>query len=279
MTNHTDNGKRTYPSGVPCWVDTQQPDLDQATTFYGELFGWSFADAMPAGSAGSYLIASLDGKDVAAIGGTGTGTGTSWRTYIACADAEATCADILRAGGSVVAGPQDVGPAGRTASVADPQGAAFSLWQPARQLGAQLVNVPGTWNFSDLHTPDPDGVLPFYATVFGWEVEADQGAGMVRLPGYGDHLAATIDPDVYERQASVNAPSGFADVVAGLVVSDDSPGWQVRFTVADRDATLGIAERLGGTVVRSTQTRWTKEALIRDPQGAELTVSQFAPQG
>jgi hypothetical protein len=30
---------RTYPHGVPCWVDTEQPDVDAALAFYGGLFG------------------------------------------------------------------------------------------------------------------------------------------------------------------------------------------------------------------------------------------------
>ncbi len=34
--------ERTYPDGVPCWVDTVQPDVGAAITFYGALFGWTF---------------------------------------------------------------------------------------------------------------------------------------------------------------------------------------------------------------------------------------------
>ncbi len=101
---------------------------------------------------------------------------------------------------------------------------------------------------------------------------------MIRLPGYGDHLESTVDPQIRERQAQ--APAGFADVVAG-VGADVSPGgedrWTVRFTVADRDDTVGAAERLGATVLSSADTPWTREAVIRDPQGAELTLSQFTP--
>ena len=74
--------------------------------------------------------------------------------------------------------------------------------------------MPGAWNFSDLRTPDVAASLAFYGEVFGWRVDPDLGAGMIRLPGYGDHLAATIDPDIHERQAF--APPGFADVIAGL---------------------------------------------------------------
>src|SRR5438034_5940684 len=56
-----------YIAGVPCWVDTSQPDPDAAADFYGGLFGWEFEDAMPAGAPGRYLIARLRGADVAAV--------------------------------------------------------------------------------------------------------------------------------------------------------------------------------------------------------------------
>ena len=127
----------------------------------------------------------------------------------------------------------------------------------------------------DRHTTDPGRALGFYSAVFGWECDPGAAAGMVRLPGYGAHLAATVDPDIHERQAS--APPGFADVVAGVAVSRDAPVWRVRFTVADRDASVATAERHGAVVLSSADTPWTREAVIRDPQGAELTVSQFTP--
>ena len=55
---------RTYPHGVPCWIDTEAPDADAAARFYGELFGWTFEYS---GAPGSYLMASLGGQDVAAV--------------------------------------------------------------------------------------------------------------------------------------------------------------------------------------------------------------------
>jgi predicted enzyme related to lactoylglutathione lyase len=270
MTSPTTT-RRRYPHGVPSWVDTEQPDPVAAAHFYGELFGWEVHEVMPAGAPGSYLIATIDGDDVAAIA---PGDGRPcWSTYIACDDADATVAAVLNAGGSVVAGPVDAGPGGRTATCADPQRATLRLWQARRRLGAQLVNRPGTWNFSDLHTADPS-VMGFYSSVFGW-VRDDSAAGMIRVPGYGDHLASTVDPGIYERQSF--APRGFADIVAGLAITDERPGWQVRFTVEDRDDSVERAERLGATVVSSADTEWTREAVIADPQGAILTLSQFSP--
>ena len=38
-----------YIAGVPCWVDTNQPDPDAAAEFYGALFGWETENAMPPG--------------------------------------------------------------------------------------------------------------------------------------------------------------------------------------------------------------------------------------
>jgi predicted enzyme related to lactoylglutathione lyase len=224
------NDKRTYPHGVPCWVDTEQSDLDEATRFYGALFGWRFADAV--------------------------------------------VPKVEAAGGTVVVAPMDIPMAGRFAVFQDHQGAFFSVWQAGAHTGAQLVNEPGTWSWNELNTRDVEGSKAFYSAVFGWETELHTGSGMVRLPGYGDHLASTVDPGIYERQAG--APPGFADVVAGIAVTDRRLGWQVRFSVADRDDSVATAERHGAVVLSSADTPWTREAVIRDPQGAELTLSQFA---
>jgi uncharacterized protein len=271
---------RSYPHGVTCWIDTEQPDLDAAGRFYTGLFGWTLTDAMPAGASPPYLIATLDGQDVGAIGAAADGT-AAWNTYVAVDDAEATAAAIREAGGTVVAGPADAGPAGRTATCLDPAGVQFRLWQAGKRPGAQIANTPGTWNFSDLHTPDRDAAMAFYTPVFGWRaVDMEQGAGtMIQVPGYGDHLAATVDPGIRERQSG--APPGFADVIGGLAITGagERAHLHVCFTVADRDASAATAERLGATIVRSSDDLWTKNALVRDPQGAEFTVSQFTPPG
>jgi predicted enzyme related to lactoylglutathione lyase len=267
---------RTYPHGVTSWIDTEQPDPRAAAEFYAALLGWTLTEAVPPGAPGSYLIAGLDGQDVAAIA---PGDGPAgWNTYIAVDDADRTAAAIADGGGTVLSEPADVGPAGRMAACADPQGARFRLWQAARRPGAQLTNAPGTWNFSDLHTPDPAAALAFYQPVFGWVADQMPGAGaMVRVPGYGDHLAATVDPDIHERQK--HAPPGFADVIGGLQPAADGepPHWHVVFAVADRDASAATAESLGAQVVQSSEDLWTRKALLRDPQGAEFTVSQFTP--
>ena len=48
-----------YIPGVPCWIDTTQPDPGAAVAFYSGLFGWEFEDVMPPGSPGKYFIGRL----------------------------------------------------------------------------------------------------------------------------------------------------------------------------------------------------------------------------
>lgn len=280
MASGTADNPHTYPQGVTCWIDLQVPDAPDAAAFYGDLLGWETHDALPPEVPASYLIATLDGLDAAAIEPREGGR-AFWLTYIAVDDVDATVPRLVGAGGTLVDGPYDAGPGGRWAEVRDPQGAVFRLWQARNRLGSQVNNVPGSWNFSDLHTPDVGRDLGFYRTVFGWEMEdmgPDAGA-MIKVPGYGDHLQATVDPDIRVRQAG--APEGFADAIGGAVGLErgEDPHWHVTFSVSDRDASARRAESLGATVVRTREGMWANTARVRDPWGAELTLSQFVASG
>ena len=57
-----------YIQGVPCWVDTSQPDPEAAAEFYRGLFGWELEDVMPPGSDAKFFMARIRGGDVAAVG-------------------------------------------------------------------------------------------------------------------------------------------------------------------------------------------------------------------
>jgi len=62
--------REEYPAGVPCWVETLQPDPRAARDFDGPLFGWEFAGPgfMPGDLPGEYFVARVEGRDVAGIG-------------------------------------------------------------------------------------------------------------------------------------------------------------------------------------------------------------------
>lgn len=280
--------QRTYPEGVPSWVDTEQPDVEAAMAFYGAVLGWTFAPATPPGTPFRYVIAQLDGADVAGLGGPaeapGAGDGVvgaegapTWNTYVAVEDADAAAARVADLGGTVTQPPTAAGEGGRSVVATDPSGAQVRLWEARNRLGAQVANAPGSWNFSELHTADRDAAVRFYGALFGWQLDDVGFATLVRRPGYGDHLAATTDPGIRERQAQGDAPLGFEDAVAWWLPlgPGERPRWSVTFAVADRDATADLVLRHGGTVLHTGDNAWTRTALVRDPQGAELTVSQF----
>jgi uncharacterized protein len=275
-----------YIPGVPCWVDTSQPDPEAAVDFYSGLFGWEFEDVMPPGSPGKYFIARIRGGDVAAVGSIPEGSPpmAMWNTYVWVESADETASKVLDAGGTVLMEPFDIMESGRMAVFADPEGAAFCAWQAKEHKGARIVNEHGSLNFNGLNTRDPEGAKAFYGSIFGWQTLVLPGDfEMWTLPGYGDHLEQG-NPGLREGMAEMGAPAGFEDVVASLnPIPDDQPDtpphWDVTFAVDDADAIAQKASQLGGQVILPPfDAPWVRMTVIADPQGATFTASKFVPE-
>lgn len=275
-----------YIPGVPCWIDTSQPDPESAVAFYRDLFGWEFENVMPPGSEGKYFIARIRGGNVAAVGSVPEGAppAATWNTYIWVDSADGAASTVSDAGGAVVMEPFDVMDAGRMAVVTDREGAAFCVWQAKENKGAQIVNEHGSLNFNDLNSRDVEAAKSFYGSLFGWQT-LDMGGGFQAwtLPGYGDYLERD-NPGLREQMATVGAPKGFEDVVASLIqIGDDQPDvpphWGVTFGVDDADAIADKATSLGGNVlVPPFDAPWIRSTVIVDPQGATFTANKFVPE-
>ena len=275
-----------YIPGVPCWVDTSQPDPDAAVAFYRDLFGWEFEDVLPPGSEGKYFIARIRGGDVAAVGSVPEGAppAAMWNTYVWVESADETASKVADSGGRIVTEPFDVMDSGRMAVFTDPEGTAFCIWQANEHKGARIVNEHGSLNFNDLNTRDAGAAKSFYGSVFGWRtLELEGGFEMWTLPGYGDYLERD-NPDLRKQMAEADAPAGFEDVVASIVpLGDDRPDvpphWGVTFAVDDADVIADKAAELGGTVVAPPfDAPWVRMTVISDPQGATFTASKFVPE-
>src|ERR671934_1900498 len=95
-----------YIAGVPCWIDTSQPEPEAALPFYSGLFGWEFEDVMPPDSPGKYFIGRIGGGDVAAVGSQPEGSPPTavWNTYIWVDSADETRSKVADAGGGGAAG-------------------------------------------------------------------------------------------------------------------------------------------------------------------------------
>src|SRR5437879_9814016 len=95
-----------YIPGVPCWIDTSQPDPEAAVEFYSGLFGWEFEDVMPPDSPGKYFIARVRGGDVAAVGWQPEGGPpmAGWNTYMWVERGDDEACNVTADNGSVAMG-------------------------------------------------------------------------------------------------------------------------------------------------------------------------------
>ena len=140
--------------------------------------------------------------------------GPAWNTYVERAETRTrSVAKVEAAGGTVVAAPFDIGDGGADGRVRRPRGRARSAsGRPGSMAGAQLVNAPGSWNWSDLETRDIEAAKAFYGAVFGWEFgEVDLGQGpnaMIRVPGLRRATSTTLTPGTLEQpQVDGGAPA------------------------------------------------------------------------
>ena len=268
--------REDYPAGVPCWVDTSQPDPVDAARFYSGLFGWQAEDAMPPDAGTHYYMARIGGRDVAAISSQPPGAPPQamWNTYIRVESADDAAARVREAGGRVLSEPFDVFDAGRMGVFADPEGAVFCVWQPGSHRGSAAVNEHGAVNFNNLHTDDVEAARAFYGAVFGWTT-IDAGSPMWALPGYGDHLEE-LNPGLRAGMKQMGAPEGFENVVATILPREGGPArWSVTFAVDDVDAIAARARELGGSVLAEPQNApWVRFALLAERQSRWRAASQ-----
>ena len=99
-------------------------DLDGASSFYGEMFGWE-VEPIEVGGRPVYASVKLDGRLVAGMLPSQGGQ-PHWIPYFGAEDVEVTAQRAGELGGEALSGPVAV-PAGRFVALRDPHGAAFMV--------------------------------------------------------------------------------------------------------------------------------------------------------
>jgi predicted enzyme related to lactoylglutathione lyase len=112
--------------GSLCWTELATSDVDEARRFYSGLFGWAYRKS---GGTDDYTEIAA-GKDF--VGGIlpiekDREETPAWSPYFRVADCDVAVADAKALGARVFAGPTDLPNVGRTAFLADPQGATFAV--------------------------------------------------------------------------------------------------------------------------------------------------------
>jgi len=247
-----------FQPGLPSWADLSTPDVDESSSFYGELLGWEAKEAGDSEETGGYRLFLKDDKQVAGLMRIQQeGQPPSWNTYISVSDADEITDKVKEADGEVIVEPMDVMDLGRMAFFADPTGAAFGVWQAKEHTGADVVSEPGAVAWHQVNTRDPEKAREFYEAVFGWNCERLETGGR----------------DYWEWQLE-----GGKSVGGMFLMGDDFPEdvpahWIVYFAVEDADAATEKAKE-GGAQVRAEpfDNEAGRFSVLTDPHGAAFAL-------
>lgn len=164
--------------GMPSWYELCTTDPDRAQAFYSAVMGWHFAPSALAPD--HYRLATSHGDMVAGLMVPDTPMPCFWMIYFTTYDCDRTVLEVLRLGGHVHRGPEDIPSTGRFAIVSDPQGAVFGLLHPvAGQEGHAFDQTQdGHGNWHELTSTDPNAGFAFYRGLMAWrpDVALEMGA-------------------------------------------------------------------------------------------------------
>ena len=238
------------------------PDLTAARQFYGALFGWTFRDLKLGPD--NYSEAMLDGQLVAGLvhrpQSANARQQSSWLTFLACRDVDATSKLAVANGARVLRAPHTIPNRGREAVLADPQGAVFALLASSSGDPPDEFAAPGEWIWSSLATRNPDADAGFYQILFNYEV--------FELPESDDGGHLLFAADDYARASAHPLPAGHPDA---------HPRWLNYIHVNDVDAMSVKLQALGGRVLVEPHPdrHGGKLAIVADPLGAPFGLLEW----
>jgi uncharacterized protein len=235
--------REQYEPGTFSWTDLSTPDAQASKAFYGGLFGWDFQDE-PIPGGGVYVLANLGGRRVAAMFETSE-RHPAWASYVTVDDADAAASRAAELGANLLAEPFDVMDAGRMATIQDPTGAVFCVWQPGRSIGAEVVNEHGALSLNQLNTTDPKAAERFYRELFDWRFDQ----------------VSDSDTNYWGIYNGERLNGGMMETPGGAAPSH----WLVYFGVDDVDA---IAAELATVMVEPRDVPGGRIVVAQDPQGA-----------
>lgn len=242
------------------WYELMTTDLGAAEAFYRDVVGWTTQDSGMPGPGYTVLVAGgrrIAGamtlpQEVREAGGR-----PGWMGYIGVPDVDAAVSKLTGAGGQVHRPADDIPGIGRFAVVADPQGAAFVLFQPfGEPQDPAPPMTPGHVGWHELYAGDGAEAFAFYSGQFGWT--KDQAMDMGPM-------------GTYQLFAAGGMPIG------GIMTKPAAiphPYWGFYFTVPEINAAVERVKAGGGQVLNGPMEvpggAWIIQGL--DPQGAAFAL-------
>jgi uncharacterized protein len=241
------------------WYELLTTDVDAAERFYTAVVGWTMTPFD--GSPQRYDMWTRAGN--VPIGGVmtippGMNFPPHWGMYVGVPDLEEAVSRVERLGGSALSPVIDVPTVGRMRTMRDPQGAAFSIYQPSSPPEqAETAPEIGDVSWIELFTSNHDAALTFYTDLFGWKPTdaVDMGAmGKYQMFGRTRPLGGMM-----------NKPPEMAHVPAH---------WGLYFRVPDVHAGGERVKANGGKVLNGPMEVPGGDWVINcmDPQGAMFSL-------
>lgn len=114
--------------GEFCWNELISTDVPASAAFYSRLFGWT-TEPMPGGDGSYTLFKRGDTMTGGLMAAPAPGIPAHWLAYVMVTDCDASTAEAVGLGATVLAPPMDIS-VGRISVVRDPQGAVLGLYKP-----------------------------------------------------------------------------------------------------------------------------------------------------
>ncbi|MBT2481467.1 VOC family protein [Streptomyces sp. ISL-94] len=243
-------------------------DLHTAQRFYGAVLGWEFT---PGRLGEAFTVARAEGVPVAGIGALAgdLGVAVEWTVYFAVEDADVAASRIRERSGTIAVGPLSFAAGGRGALVADPDGAAFGIWEgPVSADWRVGKGQAPAW--LELRTRNAFDAAIFYGGVLEW---ASGRVGCCEVSYENDQVVLRQGEDPVARLCS--GPVETADHAPHA-----RPLWRVHFRVPALEPAIEVATSLGGRTVSGITSNATEQwVAVRDPDGGLFTLNAALPLG
>lgn len=245
------------------WYELMTSDLAAAERFYTSVVGWTVTPfeglpmpySMWTKANGTPIAGAMTLPDeLKAIG-----VPPHWMLYVGVPNLEDAVAHAERLGGEAVSPVIDVPTIGRMRTMRDPQGAAFSIYEPITP--PETPDAPpelGDTSWIELMTTDSTAAEQFYTTLFGWRATEsfDMGPmGVYRM--FGRHLGS-LGGMMTKTSEMAHIPSN----------------WGLYFLVPEINEARDRVTANGGTVINGPMEvpggDWVVNCL--DPQGAAFSL-------
>ncbi|MGH9348021.1 MAG: VOC family protein, partial [Vicinamibacterales bacterium] len=155
--------------GRPLWYELITTDMKAAEAFYSTVVGWTPAPFES--SPEPYTMFNRSGQiPVAGVMARPEGMNAApfWAMYVGVPKLEEAAARIRQLGGNECSPMIEVPTVGRMQMMKDPQGAAFSIYEPASaEQRPEAAAEAGEASWHELMTTDAPAAMRFYSEVFG----------------------------------------------------------------------------------------------------------------